>query len=49
MKRQFRNLTLEHKQRISDSMKGKKHSEETKQKISSAMREYWKTIPIKEE
>lgn len=49
MKRQYRNLTEEHKQRISNSMRGKKHSEETKQKISSAMREYWKTIPMKEE
>ncbi len=49
MKRQYRNLTDEHKQRISNSMRGKKHSEETKQKISIAMREYWKTIPMKEE
>ena len=42
--RKQRKLSEEVK-KISESMKGKKHSEKTKNKISEKMKEYWKTIP----
>lgn len=45
MTRTVRNLNSITKERISNSMKNKSKSEETRQKISNAMRRYWSTIP----
>ena len=46
-KRQFRELPDETKQKISLSSKGKKKSEQHKERIRQAMLDYWKTIPHK--
>ena len=45
MKRISRKLSEETKQKISESMKGKKKSKETRKKMSDAMKKYWETIP----
>ena len=47
MKRQFRELEQETKEKISRSSKGKIKSDLHKQHISQAMRKYWKTVPSK--
>ena len=49
MKRQFRDLRDDTKMRISQSLKGRSHSETHKQAISDAMKAYWSTIPYREE
>lgn len=45
MKRISRKLSEETKQKISESMRGKKKSKETRKKMSEAMKKYWETIP----
>ena len=45
MKRTTRKLSEETKKRISESMKGKKKTDEHKEAISSALKKYWETIP----
>ena len=47
MKRQFRQLDQETKEKISRSSKGKVKSDLHKQHISQSMREYWSQIPNK--
>lgn len=47
MKRQFRDLRDDTKMRISQSLKGRSHSETHKQAISDAMKAYWATIPYR--
>lgn len=47
MKRQFRQLDQETKEKISRSSKGKIKSDLHKQHISQAMRKYWSQIPHK--
>lgn len=47
MKRQFRDLSDDTKMRISQSLRGRSHSETHKQAISDAMRQYWATIPYR--
>ena len=47
MKRQYRDLCDDTKMRISQSLKGRSHSETHKQAISDAMRQYWATIPYR--
>ncbi|MBR2608065.1 MAG: hypothetical protein IKC70_09090 [Bacteroidaceae bacterium] len=47
MKRQFRQLNDDTKQRISQSLKGRGLSDSHKQAISDGMRAYWATIPNK--
>ena len=47
MKRQFRQLNDDTKQRISQSLKGRGLSDSHKQAISNGMRAYWSTIPNK--
>ena len=49
MKRQFRDLRDDTKMRISQSLKGRSHSETHKQAISDAMKAYWSTIPYRDE
>ena len=49
MKRQFRDLGVDTKMRISQSLRGRSHSETHKQAISDAMKAYWATIPYKDE
>ena len=49
MKRQFRDLRVDTKMRISQSLRGRSHSETHKQAISDAMKAYWSTIPYKDE
>jgi len=44
MKRLFRNLTVEHKQKISNSLKGRKHSDEWKSNISIGLKRHWSSI-----
>lgn len=44
-KRQYRELDDETKMKISDSSRGKHKSEQHKQHISQAMRDYWETVP----
>ncbi|MBC8601144.1 hypothetical protein H8784_05340 [Parabacteroides acidifaciens] len=43
--RTVRNLSPMTKGKISNAMKSKTKSEETRQKISTAMKKYWSTIP----
>lgn len=45
--RQFRQLSDETKQRISQSLKGKSKSLTHKDNISNSLKDYWKTIPNK--
>ena len=47
MKRQFRELNADTKQRISQSLKGCGLTNSHKQAISNGMRAYWSTIPNK--
>ena len=47
MRRIFRNLRDDTKMRISQSLKGRSHSETHKQAISDAMKAYWATIPYR--
>lgn len=47
MKRQFRELNDDTKQRISQSLKGRGLTDSHKQAISDGMRAYWATIPNK--
>lgn len=47
MERQFRNLRDDTKMRISQSLKGRSHSETHKQAISDAMKAYWAKIPYR--
>ena len=49
MKRQYRDLRDDTKMRISQSLKGRSHSETHKQAISNAMKAYWSTIPYRDE
>ena len=48
MKRQFRDLRDDTKMRISQSLRGRSHSETHKQAISDAMKAYWATIPYRD-
>lgn len=47
MKRQFRELNADTKQRISQALKGRGLTDSHKQAISDGMRAYWSTIPNK--
>ena len=47
MKRQFRELNADTKQRISQGLKNRTLSDSHKQAISDGMRAYWSTIPNK--
>jgi hypothetical protein len=49
MRRIFRNQRDDTKMRISQSLKGRSHSETHKQAISDAMKAYWATIPYRPE
>ena len=49
MRRIFRNLRDDTRMRISQSLKGRSHSETHKQAISDAMKAYWSTIPYRDE
>lgn len=49
MKRQYRDLKDDTKMRISQSLRGRSHSETHKQAISDAMKAYWSTIPYRDE
>ncbi len=49
MKREFRNLRDDTKMRIAQSLKGRTFSDSHKQAISNAMKEYWSTIPYRDE
>ena len=49
MKREFRNLRNDTKMRIAQSLKGRSFSDSHKQAISNAMKEYWSTIPYRDE
>lgn len=44
-KRTRREMSTEQKVKIAASMKGKKHSAETRAKISARLKKYWETIP----
>lgn len=47
-KRQYRNDMPEtQKQAISDKLKGRKLSNDTKMKISKSMQDYWASLPMK--
>lgn len=45
MKRTTRNLSSNTKNKISSSMKNRAKSQETRKRISDAMKKYWSTIP----
>lgn len=45
MKRTTRNLNSITKEKISSSMKNRAKSQETRKRISDAMKKYWSTIP----
>ena len=47
MKRKFRELNDDTKQRISQTLKGRGLTDNHKQAISDGMRAYWATIPNK--
>lgn len=49
MRREYRNLRDDTKMRISQTLKGRSHSETHRQAISDAMKAYWTTIPYKDE
>ncbi len=49
MRRQYRDLCDDTKRRISQSLRGRSHSETHKQAISDAMKAYWSTIPYRDE
>lgn len=44
-KRTQRKLSAEVREKISQGLKGRKHSDETKRKMSESMKKYWSTIP----
>ena len=46
-KRQFRQLSDETKEKISNSTRGKAKSAQHKQNISQGMMRYWETVPNK--
>lgn len=46
-KRKFRAMPQQTKQKISASLTGRKHSEETKRKISLGQKRAWAQIPYK--
>lgn len=48
-KRQWRELSDEHKQKISQSTEGKPKSAEHRQHISQAMKDYWEGVPHRPE
>lgn len=45
MKRFSRKMSDEHKQKISEALKGIKRSDRTRAKQSKAMKDYWASIP----
>ena len=48
MKRQYRNdMPLSQRQAISAKLKGRTLSQDTKQKISKSMQDYWASLPMK--
>ena len=48
VKRQYRNDMPEaQRQAISQKLQGRKLSQDTKQKISKAMQDYWASLPMK--
>lgn len=48
MKRTFRNdMPQAQKEKIAFAMTGRHHSDETKEKISKSMQEYWGQLPYK--
>lgn len=49
MVRKYRNLTEEHKRKIALGNKGKKRSDEAKNKISESLKKYWNGIPYENE
>lgn len=49
MKRLFRELSDETKQKISNSSKGKTKSYSHKQHISQSMKDYWSRIPSRQD
>lgn len=49
MVRKYRNLTEEHKKKIGLGNKGKKRSDETRNKISESLKKYWNGIPYENE
>lgn len=49
MKRTSRKQSAETRLKRSKAMKGKKHTLETKMKISNALKRYWEQIPNDEE
>lgn len=49
MERTYRQLSDETKAKISQSMRGKSKSFTHREHISDALRQYWKTIPNKQQ
>ena len=49
MRRVYRQPSDEARQRMSAAQKGKTKPESVKQKISQAMKEYWRTVPSRPE
>ena len=49
MRRQYRNLLDDTKMRIAQSLKGRTFSDSHKQAISDALRQYWSTIPYRDD
>ena len=49
MRRQYRNLRDDTKMRIAQSLNGRTFSDSHKQAISDAMRQYWSTIPYRDD
>jgi len=49
MVRKYRNLTEEHKKKIGLGNKGKKRSDEARNKISESLKKYWNGIPYENE
>lgn len=45
MVRKYRELTKEHKQKISNALKGKQFTPEHKEALSLSMKRYWQTVP----
>lgn len=46
MMRITRKVSEETKRKISNSMKGRKRTDEERQRISEGMKRYWETIPV---
>lgn len=49
MIRRYRNLSEEHKKKIGLGNKGKKRSDEARNKISESLKKYWNGIPYENE